>query len=110
MNDNHPPTVVERYRRHLDSPYGRELHDLAEVEILACELRELVALAERAPAELPAVADEFAGLRAFCATWLAELEQHGWLSRRLLLADGSELNVAELARALDRLAKLEPSR
>lgn len=43
----HPPTVVERYRRHLDSPYGQQLHDLAEIPILACELRELVTLAER---------------------------------------------------------------
>jgi hypothetical protein len=47
-SDKHPPTVVERYRRHLDSPYGKDLYPLAEVEILACELRDLVALAERA--------------------------------------------------------------
>jgi hypothetical protein len=50
---------------------------------------------------------EFADLRAFCATWLAELEQHGWLSRRLLLADGSELDVGQLAQALGRLAQLK---
>lgn len=50
---------------------------------------------------------EFADLRAFCTTWLAELEQHGWLSRRLLLEDGSELDVGRLAQALGRLAELE---
>jgi hypothetical protein len=37
--------VVERYQRHLGSPYGRELHDLAEIDILAGDLRELVRLA-----------------------------------------------------------------
>jgi hypothetical protein len=47
--------TVERYRKHLDSPYGQELHDLAEIPILAIELRELVALAEQADA----LADEF---------------------------------------------------
>lgn len=56
-----PPTVVERYRRHLNSPYGQQLHDLAEMPILACELRELVALAERAQAAEP-LYDEY-GMR-----------------------------------------------
>lgn len=40
--------TVERYRKLLDSPYGRELHDHAEVELLAGHLRELVTLAEKA--------------------------------------------------------------
>ncbi|WP_041540252.1 hypothetical protein [Catenulispora acidiphila] len=55
----------------------------------------------------PEVTPDLAVLRQFCATWLAELAQHGWLSRRLLLADGSELDVEHLNSALDRLAKAE---
>lgn len=38
--------AVERYRKVLDSPHGNGLHDLAEIEILAGDLRELVAIAE----------------------------------------------------------------
>lgn len=49
----------------------------------------------------------FTDLRQFCTTWLAELEQHGWLTRRMVLADGSELDVGRLAKALGRLAELE---
>lgn len=45
------PNAAERYRRLLAGLYGRDLHDLAEVPILAVDLRELVALAETAEAE-----------------------------------------------------------
>jgi hypothetical protein len=69
-------TVVERKRRLLDSTWGRELSDSADVTIPAGELRELVALAEigereggdivteltaAAHAALDAVADEHVG-------------------------------------------------
>lgn len=54
----------------------------------------------------PLTAEEFTDLRAFSDTWLAELAQHGWLYRRLLLADGSELDVGRLHAALDRLEQL----
>jgi hypothetical protein len=43
--------TVERYRKLLDSPYGQQLHDHAEIEVLAGQLRELVALAEQAFAD-----------------------------------------------------------
>ena len=38
--------LVLKKRQHLDSPYGRDLHPLADMEIMAGELRKLVALAE----------------------------------------------------------------
>lgn len=38
--------LVAGKRRHLDSPYGQDLHELAEIDILAGDLRQLVTLAE----------------------------------------------------------------
>lgn len=55
----------------------------------------------------PLTAGDFADLRAFCDTWLAELAEHGWLTRHMLLVDGSELDVGRLHAALERLATAE---